>query len=95
MRRPDFSIRLATAALLLSGALVLGGCSGGGAGDLLSTAELEEVQNSPERAREIYEEILRRYPDSAEAARARERLAALAQKRDGAAQGAGAGSRTQ
>ena len=95
MRHPEVSVRLAIAALLVSGALFLGGCSGGGAGDLLSTAELEEVQNSPERAQEIYEEILRRYPDSVEAAKARERLAALAQKKDGSAQGAGAGSRTQ
>jgi TolA-binding protein len=57
--------------------LALAGCSGPGAGDLLATAELEEVQSSPERARKLYAEIVERYPDSPEAAQARARLAVL------------------
>ena len=95
MRRRARSSRRTVAALLLAGAALLGGCSGGGAADLLQTAELEEVQNNPEHASEIYAEIVRRYPDSAQAAKARERLAALAEKKDGAPQGAAAGSRIQ
>ena len=50
---------------------VLVGCGGGGAKDLLDTAELEAVQNNPTHARELYQEIVRRYPDSPEATKAR------------------------
>jgi len=94
MRHRAGAYRRTIAALLLGGAL-LAGCSGGGAADLLQTAELEEVQNNPEHAREIYDEIVRRYPDSAQATKARERLAALAEKKAGSPQGAAAGSRIQ
>ena len=65
------------AAICLGLLLAAGGCSGGGAAELLATAQLEEVQNSPERARRLYTEIVERHPDSPEAAKARERLAAL------------------
>jgi TolA-binding protein len=55
---------------------VLLGC-GSGAQELLETARLEEVQNNPTHARELYEELLRRYPDTAEARTAAERVRAL------------------
>lgn len=45
--------------------------------DLLETAQFEEVQHNPEHARQLYEDIVRRFPDSAEAATARTRLDAL------------------
>jgi hypothetical protein len=66
-------VRLALAAAF---AALLLGC-GGGAQDLLDTAQLEETQNNLPHARQLYEEIVRRYPDSPEAATARARLDAL------------------
>jgi hypothetical protein len=96
MQEGNTRLRRVIAAALLSGSLALAGCTGSGPGELLSTAELEEVQHNPDHARELYEEIVRRYPDSAEATKARERLAALAG--GGKPQpppGPDAGSRTQ
>lgn len=63
------------AALLL--ALVLAAC-GGGAGELYETAQFEELQRNYRHARELYQKILTDYPDAPEAAKARERLAAIA-----------------
>ena len=56
--------------------VVLLGC-GSGPKELLDTARLEEVQNNPTHARELYEELIRRYPDSPEAGTAGERVRAL------------------
>jgi hypothetical protein len=98
----DGSLRGTIAALSLACALTLGGCSSGGAAELLSTAELEEVQQNIPHARELYAEIVSKYPDSPEAATARARLAALGSGASGApaagqgaAAPAGAGSSTQ
>lgn len=44
---------------------------------LYETARLEEVQNSHDHAKELYHEIISKYPDSKYAPMARERLAAL------------------
>jgi TolA-binding protein len=65
--------RLSAAPLL---AAVLLGC-GGGAKELLDTAQLEETQRNVPHARELYQELLRRYPNSPEAATAAERLKGL------------------
>jgi hypothetical protein len=65
--------QLAVVALLTAGLLACGG----GAGELLDTAQLEETQHNVPHARELYQELLRRYPDSPEAATAAERLRAL------------------
>ncbi len=66
-----------TRALLAIGfAIVLAAC-GGGAQELLDTAKLEETQNNPTHARELYEEVARRFPGTPEAATAQERLQAL------------------
>ena len=62
--------------VVLALAFCLAGC-GGGAEQLLETAKLEELQRNPTHARELYQEIVRRYPDSAEARIAQERLRAL------------------
>jgi len=67
--------RAGTAALL---AIALVGCSGG-PGELLATAQLEETQSNPDHARELYREIARRWPGSAAAERAAERLRVLGQ----------------
>ena len=65
--------QLAGAALLAAALL---GC-GGGAKDLLDTAQLEETQRNVPHARELYQEVVRRYPNTPEAATAAERLRAL------------------
>jgi TolA-binding protein len=66
---------LSCAAVMLS--LVLSGCSGDKAKTLLETAELEERQMNIPHAKQLYEEVIRVYPSSPEAQRARERLAKL------------------
>ena len=64
-------MRAALAALLLVVAC------GGGAKELLDTAEFEELQRNTTHARELYQEIVQKHPDSPEAAKAKKRLAAL------------------
>ena len=64
------------AALALGACLV--GCGGGRGDDLLDTARLEELQNNPAHARELYQEIVRRFPGSPAARTAEERMRALA-----------------
>ena len=59
--------------------LGLAACGGGSAGELLETAQLEEVQHNVPHARALYAEIVRRYPDSPAAATARQRLGILEQ----------------
>jgi TolA-binding protein len=58
-------------------ALVLVVACGGGAKELLDTAEFEELQRNTTHARELYQEIVQKHPDSPEAAKAKERLQAL------------------
>ena len=67
-----------TRATLLAGVLL--GC-GGGARELPDTAQLEETQRNLPHARELYQEVLRRYPNSPEAATAAARLQALSERR--------------
>ncbi len=50
---------------------------GGGAKEMIETAQFEELQRNTTHARELYQEILRKHPESPEAAKAKERLAAL------------------
>jgi len=52
-------------------------CSGNEAASLYETARLEEKQNSLDHARQLYEEILRKYPNAEVAADAKKRLDAL------------------
>ncbi len=67
--------------VLLSLALALSGCSGEKAEGLFETAKLEELQNAPDHAMKLYNEILDKYPESEYARKAEERLAALKEKR--------------
>ena len=62
---------------VLTLALLLGGCTGDKAKDLLETAELEERQMNVPHAKQLYEELIRLYPSSQEAQKARDRLAKL------------------
>jgi TolA-binding protein len=57
--------------------ILLMGCSGDKAKDLLETAEFEERQMNVPHAKQLYEEVIRLYPASKEAEAARARLAAL------------------
>jgi hypothetical protein len=61
---------------ILSLVVLLHAC-GGGAQELLDTARLEETQHNAPHARELYEEIVRRYPGTPEAETAAARLRAL------------------
>lgn len=67
--------RLLTAILLI---LVMA-CTGDKAKDLLETAEFEERQMNIPHAKQLYEEVIRLYPSSQEAEKARARLAKLSQ----------------
>ena len=61
--------------------LAAGGCGGDGAQEVFETAQFEERQNNPAHARELYQEILTRYPNSPYAKKAEERLRALDKKK--------------
>lgn len=58
----------------------LGGCTGDKGKELYATAQFEEKQRNNEHARQLYEEILKKYPGSEVAARAAERLQAISGK---------------
>jgi len=76
--RLDYAMALGTlAGVTLMLALLIGGCSGDKAKELLETAELEERQMNVPHAKQLYEEVIRLYPSSREAQTARERLAKL------------------
>ncbi len=66
-------------ALIVAFAIALSGCSNKAA-EMFETAKFEELQNNKEHATELYEEIIKKYPDSEQAKKARERLAELKQK---------------
>jgi len=59
--------------------ILLLSCSGDKARDLLETAEFEERQMNLPHAKQLYEDVIRLYPTSKEAATARTRLNALKQ----------------
>ena len=61
-------------ALLLA---ALGGCAGDKGKELFDTAQFEEKQNNREHAKQLYQEVVTKYPDSPVAKQAQERLAAL------------------
>ncbi|MCG6551454.1 MAG: hypothetical protein L7F77_03940 [Candidatus Magnetominusculus sp. LBB02] len=58
-------------------ALVLGSCGGDSPKSLFDTAQLEELQNNPKHAKELYEEIVTKYPKTEYAAKSKERLEKL------------------
>lgn len=57
--------------------VALSGCSGNGASELFETAKFEELQNNREHAIQLYDEIVKKYPQSEYADKAKERLSAL------------------
>lgn len=64
-------------AVFMSSTLLFSGCTGSKAAELFETAQFEEVQNNKEHAKQLYAEIVRKYPDSDYAKKARERLVEL------------------
>jgi hypothetical protein len=67
--------RLVAAGMIVIG--LLGGCGGDRSKELFDTAQFEEKQNNREHARQLYQEIVAKYPQSPLAKQAAERLAAL------------------
>ena len=59
--------------------ILLLSCSGDKAKEMLETAEFEERQMNLPHAKQLYEDVIRLYPTSKEAEKARARLAALKQ----------------
>ncbi len=68
------------AVFALSCAALFAACSGESAQDLLETAQFEERQMNRAHAKQLYEDLIRRYPSSPEAHTAKERLAALSRE---------------
>ncbi len=66
--------------LMLVFAVALSACSGGNAKELFETAKFEELQNNKEHAKELYEEVVKKYPKTEYAKQAEERLKALGGK---------------
>lgn len=66
--------------LSLALAIALSACTGNGDKELFETAKFEEVQNNKEHAKELYEEIVKKYPKSEYARKAVERLKELKEK---------------
>ena len=64
-------------------ALAGSACTGNKASELYDTARFEELQHNQEHARELYGEIVRKYPESEYAKKAQERLADLKAKGGG------------
>jgi hypothetical protein len=77
---PERTTRMTTRLILCAlCCVVLLSCSGDKAKDLLETAEFEERQMNLPHAKQLYEDVIRLYPTSKEAATAQTRLAALKQ----------------
>jgi TolA-binding protein len=70
-------------ALMLLSLALLSGCNSGEkkAAELLETARFEEKQNNFEHAKQLYDEILKKHPDSPAAAEARTRAAELGRRK--------------
>lgn len=66
--------------LMIILSLLLSGCSANKAEELFETARLEELQNNTEHARQLYAEILAKYPKSKYVQDAENRLAELDKK---------------
>jgi outer membrane protein assembly factor BamD (BamD/ComL family) len=81
MKQVKMGNAMVVAVLLL--ALAGSACTRSGASELYDTARFEEVQHNRGHARELYEEIVRKYPNSEYAKKAQERLADLKAKEGG------------
>ena len=57
--------------------LLFAGCTADNAVNMFETAQFEELQNNNEHAEELYRKIIKEYPDSEHAGKAKERLLEL------------------
>jgi len=63
--------------IMIIAAIALLSCSGDNASELFETAKFEELQNNRKHAVQLYEDIIKKYPQSEYADKAKERLSAL------------------
>lgn len=63
--------------LMILFSVSISGCTGDKAKDLMDTALLEEKQHNPDHARQLYQEIIQKYPDNPFVRDAQKRLADL------------------
>jgi outer membrane protein assembly factor BamD (BamD/ComL family) len=73
---------MASAMVLVALTGLMWACSADKGKELFETAQFEEKQNNREHARQLYQEIVTKYPGSPLAKQAAERLAALGGKPD-------------
>ena len=74
-------MKITVLVLMLVFAVSISGCAEK-ASELFETAKFEELQNNKEHAVKLYEEIIKKYPDSEYAKKAEERLIELRKKGD-------------
>ncbi len=60
--------------LVVIASVTIAGCSGENVKEVFETAQLEELQKNYDHAKELYNKIIEKYPESAYAAKAREKL---------------------
>ena len=70
-------MRYAVILMLIFTLPVVIACTGGDAEELFKTAQFEELQNNNEHARQLYEEIIKKYPESEYAMKANSRLSEM------------------
>ena len=63
--------------LMLTLALAFSGCSEKKAKELFETAQFEELQKNQEHAKQLYQEIIKKYPKTDYAKKAEDRLSVL------------------
>jgi len=63
--------------LIMIAMLAVSGCSSDNSKELFDTAQFEELQNNKEHAVQLYEEIIKKYPQSEYAKKSQERLSQL------------------
>ena len=63
--------------IVIIAVIALLSCSGDNASELFETAKFEELQNNRKHAVQLYEDIIKKYPQSEYADKAKERLSAL------------------
>ena len=66
--------------LMMILALAFSGCSDKKAKELFETAQFEELQKNQKHAKQLYEEIIKKYPKTDYARKANERLSVLKNK---------------
>ncbi len=66
--------------LIVTAILTVSACSGGNGEGLYETAQFEELQNNPEHAVKLYNDLVKKYPDSEYAGKAKVRISALSKE---------------